>query len=410
MVDAIAAVVGEELILESEVDEEFYIYQMRTGIGSLSQDEALEIRAGILGEMIDEMLLVAVAHRDTIELASGELADELDRRVDELRERHGSAEALATALEAEGLTISDLRDLYRDEIERRLLAQKVVRREVHGKIDVTWREVEEYYAEHGDEVSLVPEAFEIAGILVTPRIGEEKKQAAVARLTEALGALERGVPFEDVAREYSDDASAATGGDLGFFGRGVMVPEFEDAVFSLDDGEISGIVPTRFGFHVVQKLEMREDEVHARHILARVSAGPEDEVRARASADSLRERVLAGEDFATLARARSDDLESRDSGGVIGWFTAETLAPDFYEVIAGLSPEDVATVVAGDSGFYVLKLLSHNESRTATLDEVREDLKDYIFSLKAEEAYRELMERLHDEIFVNVRGARAAEE
>jgi peptidyl-prolyl cis-trans isomerase SurA len=403
VVDAIAAVVGEELVLESEVDEEFYIYQMRTGIGSLPEEEVLNIRAGILDEMIDEMLLVAVAHRDTVELAPGELEEEMNRRVDELRERHGSDEALEAALAAEGMTLTDLRKFYRDEIERRLLAQRVVRREIHAKIDVTWGEVEEYYAEHTDEVGHVPEAYEIAGILVTPKISGEAKRAAIERLEAASEALSGGAAFEDVARQYSDDASAASGGDLGFFGRGVMVPEFEDAAFALDEGETSGIVPTRFGFHIIRKTETRDDEIRVSHILARVSSGPEDEERARASADSLRERVLAGEDFATLAGTRSDDIQSRDAGGVIGWFTVENLAPAFLDVVSGLEPGGLAEVVEGDTGFYVLKLLDHKESRTATLDEVREDLKEYIFSLKAEEAYARLMERLRGEIFIDVR-------
>jgi len=410
LVDGIAVVVGDEIILESEIDEEFYIYQMRAGAAELSPDDMARIRSGIVREMIDEMLLVAVAHRDTLQLQPGELEEEMESRVAELVARHGSEDALDIALAEEGLTLSELKDLYAKEIERRLLAERVVRSRVHGTIDVTWGEVESYYAEHTEEVGSVPEAFLVGGIMIIPKITQDAKQAAIDRMAEVSDRLASGGSFDELAREYSDDTNGATGGDLGTFGRGVMVPEFDDAVFAMEEGEVSGIIPTRFGFHIVEILEKSDASVHARHILARVAPGPEDEVRARATAESLKQRVLDGEDFAELARLRSDDPATREDGGVLGWFSLENLAPSFKDVVTELSPGEVADVTVGESGFYVLKLLEHEEARVATLDEVREDLKDYIFARRAEEAYGELIDQLSREIFVDIRTGMVAEE
>jgi len=409
-VDGIAAVVGDEIILESEVDEEFYIYQMRSSTSDLSPDDIARVRSGIVREMVNEMLLVAMAHRDTLQLDPRELDEEMEARVAELVERHGSEEALDVALAQEGLTLPELRGLYADEIERRLLAEKVVRSKVHESIDVTWGEVEKYYAEHTEEVGQSPEAFLVAGIMVTPKVTEDAEQAAIDRMTEVSELLAAGEPFDEVARQHSDDGSAAAGGDLGTFGRGVMVPEFDDAVFALEEGEVSGVIATRFGFHIVEVLSKSDASVHARHILARVAPGPEDEVRARATAESLRQRVLDGKDFAELASLRSDDPATREEGGVLGWFTRENLAPSFKDVITELSPGGVSDVTVGEAGFYVLKLLEHQEARIATLDEVREDLKDYLFARKAEEAYGELLDRLSREIFVDIRTGMVPEE
>ena len=410
LVDGIAAVVGDEIILESEVDEEFYIYQMRSATSELSPDDIARVRSGIVREMVNEMLLVAMAHRDTLRLDPRELDEEMEARVAELVERHGSEEALDVALAQEGLTLPELRSLYADEIERRLLAERVVRNKVHGSIDVTWGEVEEYYREHTEEVGQSPEAFLIGGIVLMPKITEDAKQAAIDRMTEVSERLAAGEPFDEVARKYSDDASASTGGDLGTFDRGVMVPEFDDAVFAMEEGEVSGIITTRFGFHIVEILGKSDTSVHVRHILAKVAPGPDDEVRARATAESLRQRVLDGEDFAELARLRSDDPATREEGGVLGWFTHENLAPSFRNVITELSPGGVSDVTAGEAGFYVLKLLEHQEARIATLDEVRENLKDYLFARKAEEAYGELIDRLSQEIFVDIRTGMVPEE
>jgi peptidyl-prolyl cis-trans isomerase SurA len=402
LIDGIAAVVGDEIILESEVDEEFYIYQMRTGARVLA-DEAERIRSEIVHEMVDEMLLVAKARRDSILLDEGELDGEIERRVTELRERHGSEEALEEALAQEGVTLEDLKRIYADDIERRLLAQKVVGREVHSKIDVTWGEVEEYYEAHSDEVGAVPEAFRLAGILVAARPSEAAKTAAIQKMNEARSRLEEGTPFEQVAAEFSDDASAARGGDLGTFGRGTMVPEFEEAVFALAPGEVSGIVPTRFGFHIIQVTEVEGEEVHARHILARVTPGPEDNERANARAESLRQLAVDGADFEALATEHSDDETSRSNGGVLGWFREGDMAPAIEGAVSELSAGELAPVVPGDNGFYVIKLLEHEEERVASLDEVREDLREYIYGLKAEEAYTALMDRLSGEIFIDIR-------
>jgi foldase protein PrsA len=120
--------------------------------------------------------------------------------------------------------------------------------------------------------------------------------------------------------------------------------------------------------------------------------------------------VLDGEDFAELASLRSDDPATREGGGVLGWFSHENLAPSFKDVVTGLSPGEVAEVTVGESGLYVLKLLEHEEARIATLDEVRENLKDYIFARKAEKTYGELIERLSREIFVDIRTGMVAEE
>lgn len=403
LIDGIAAVVGDEIILESEVDEELYLYQMRAG-GRVPESDVAALRTEILKEMVNETLLVAMARRDSIALEEGEVDAELDRRIDAIRDQHGSQEAFDSALAAEGLTVDELRDAYRDDIERRLLAEKAVRQEVHSKIDVTWREVEDYYDEHAEEVARVPEAYEVAGILVAPKVTEEAKREAIERMTRVRERLLAGDSFEELAREFSDDASAQKGGDLGTFGRGVMVPEFEEAAFSLEPGEVSGIVPTRFGFHIIQVLEKNDDEtVHARHILARIAPGPDDEERARAVAESLRQLVIEGRDFAEVAREYSDDPKSREAGGDLGWFTPDELSPEIRGILVGLEPGQVGEVVRGDTGYYVIKLLAHEPQRIAPLDDVREDLREYLFNKRVGEGLAALIERLSSELYVDIR-------
>jgi len=402
-VDGIAAIVGDEIILESDIDEELYLFNMRSGGQALTESNVLQYRGEVVREMVDEMLLVAKAHRDSIMLAPGALDEELDRRVAELESRHGSPEALNAALEAEGLTREGLREIYREDIERRMLAERVIRNEVHGKIDVTWRDVEKYYEEHGSDVGEVPEAFHVSGIVSSPKVSEERKRVAYDRLNAARAELDAGTSFEDVAARYSDDASASRGGDLGWFGRGMMVPEFEDAAFALSVGEVSGVVPSRFGFHVIKLEEQDGERIRARHILARVVPGPEDVERARARADSLRAMILDGAEFASIAGGYSDDEASSARGGDLGWFAPGDLDPQFEGALRQLEPGGITDVLEGDGGYYILQLVEYEEPRTAELDEIRDQLKEYIFGLRAEERFQELMEELRSEIFIDIR-------
>jgi len=410
LVDGIAAVVGDEIVLQSEVDEELYIYQMRTGAAISSVEQGRELRRQIVNEIVDEMLLVAKARRDSVRLEPGQIDDEIERRVDELRERQGSQEALDAALAAQGVTIEQLENLYRDDVERRLLAESVVRANVHSKINVTWGEVEAYYAEHAEEVGRRPERFDLAGILVVPRISDQAEAEALARLEAARGELAAGASFEDVARRYSEDASAERGGDLGTFGRGMMVPEFDEAAFALDEGEISGVVTTRFGFHLIQAVEKDGGRLHARHILIKAGIGPEDEELARAEAESLRQVAIGGGDFSALAIEHSDDSDTREQGGALGWFRAQDLAPAFRNVVTEMTEGEISEVVRGEAGYYILKLVGYEPDRLAELDEIREDLRNDIFDLRVEEAYRALLDRLRGEIFVDIRTETASTE
>ncbi len=402
-VDGIAAVVGNEIILESDVDEELYLFNMRTGGRTLSEENMLEFRSSIVNEMVEEMLLVAMARRDSIVLSPGRLDGEIERRVEELRHRYGSQEELDQALAGRGMTLADLTEIYRDDIERRLLADAVIHNEVRSRIDVTWREVDSYFEEHGAELGRIPESYQLSGIMVTARISEEAKRTAIARMTEARDRLDAGESFIDIAREYSDDASAATGGDLGWFGQGMMVPEFEEAAFALEPGEVSGIVPSRFGFHIIQVIEKDDDRVHARHILLKVMPGPDDEMRAVARAESLRQMVLDGADFSAVAAGYSEDAASSGRGGDLGWFSLSDLDEAFVTSVSSLSEGELTGVLKGAGDYYVLQLTGHEAERQAELDEIREQLKDYIFDIRVEEGHIALMERLRGEIYVDIR-------
>lgn len=147
--------------------------------------------------------------------------------------------------------------------------------------------------------------------------------------------------------------------------------------------------------------------MRARHILLRLAPGPEDDARAMALADSVRQRAAAGEDFAALAATYSADARSAELGGVLGWFAPDELVPEFRGAIETLTPGEVGPVLPGDGGHYILKLIAHEAARTASLDEVRPQLRDFLVNRRMEEEYLRLIERLSAEIHVDIRSQAA---
>ena len=182
-------------------------------------------------------------------------------------------------------------------MKKNLLAQKLQQQRFSNS-QIGRLEVEEFYRTYKDSLGDVPEEVELAHIFVKPKFDDVAKNEARKKMNLLLDSLKAGVSFEDLAKRHSQDpGSAEQGGDLGFVRRGLFVKEFETAVFSLKDMEISGIVETDFGLHLIQLLERRGDAVHPRHILLRIERTQASDDSTIAFLKTLRTRILAGENF-----------------------------------------------------------------------------------------------------------------
>jgi len=253
IVDRIVATVNEEIITISELDELVEPisdqYRARFGESELSQ-KINQVRADILDQMVNDKLIQQEAGR--CQIKAGE--DEVDQAIERLKARFSSKEEFEEAMLAQGTTLEDLREKYRSE----LMVMKLMDREVRSKVSVSQSEVEAYYDEHKDQMR-EPEEIKVRHILIkaTDQDTEEVRQEALELAKKLLAELRAGADFAQLAREYSKCPSAPNGGDLGFFSRGQMVTEFEDVAFRLKVGEISDVVQTRFGYHII-KLEGRK--------------------------------------------------------------------------------------------------------------------------------------------------------
>lgn len=313
MLDGVVAVVGDEIILKSEIDEQlkFVAYQNRIP----PDDERLPAMwRQILEEAINLKVLFTKAKIDSVNVPNEEVDAQVERRMDFIRQRLGNDDAIS---EYFGKSISQLRADMREEIRAGLMVEQL-RRKKFGNLSISNEEVVRFYETYKDSLPEIPAEFEAAFIAIRPKVDSLAKKPAYEKILEIQRKLKEGADFAEMARLYSEDGSAAQGGDLGFAKRGEFVKPFEEAAFALREGQISKIVETIFGYHLIQLVERRGESIRARHILVKFDRSKLNDAEAIAQLNAIRERVQTGKSsFGLEARLFSEDEESAQNGGDI---------------------------------------------------------------------------------------------
>jgi peptidyl-prolyl cis-trans isomerase SurA len=219
VLDKIVAVVDNEIILQSELDFQTNLLALQQRIDPSKPD----IKKQILNQMIEEKLLYAKAKLDSITVTDDEVSRQVNYRIDMFVQQYGSKEKVEQVY---GMSIEKIKRELRDDVRKYLMAE-TLKQKKFGSVDITRREVEEFFNDYKDSLGLIPEKFKIAHIFINPKAGEEVKLQAKQRALAILDSIRAGKDFAEMAKKYSDDpGSAAQGGDLGFTKRGTLVPEY----------------------------------------------------------------------------------------------------------------------------------------------------------------------------------------
>ena len=404
--DTIVAVVARDVILQSEVDEFAQLQMLQTGqqIESLSPAEREQLRCRVLQGMIDDRLLVAKARADSVEVTPQQVEEALKEQLENIKRQFPSDEAYREQLRKEGTNERDLRNRLRVQMERYLLREKVMQ-QMGQKITVTFNEIERFYAEHEDSMPMVPASVVIAHITRVARPGDSTLAVARERLAQAQQRIAAGEDFGEVAKSLSQDPGTAPfGGDVGFFGRGQMVPEFEVAAFALDSGQISAPVTTQYGLHLIQNLGFRGDEVHARHILALAKPSPADYQVVRDTMMAIYRRLRAGADFGETARTYSMDPNVRQTGGRLGPISPDDLGPSFGRVLATLEIGQISEPFETDPGTYhIIKLLERTRAHKMNLADDRRQIEEFVRQQKLYAQLQSVLDRERERVYVDMR-------
>jgi len=402
LVDGIAIVVGKEIILRSEIQQYMRNFLMQNRINPETNPQAVErIRQRTIESLIEQKLMLEQAELDTITVDPEMVDSKLDERIQLMLQQVGSESALEKAFQS---PMKKIRKDTRKVLEEQLLVEKV-RSLRFRDIKISRREVEAFYKQYQDSLPEIKESVDISHILKLVQPSPEAQAKAYEKIENIKKQLDAGEDFARLAREFSDDpASARRDGDLGLIGRGEFVPEFETAAFALNDGEISDIVQTQFGFHIIQMIERRGEKIHTRHILVSVTPSEQDEQRTYDQLMEIRQKALDGTPFEELALEYSDDENVKKDKGHLGVFEIDRLAvPQFKTVVATLKPGEISLPFKTDYGYHIVKLNDRIPARRLSLETDWQQIEQMALGFKRDHEYKAWIASLKERIPIDNR-------
>jgi peptidyl-prolyl cis-trans isomerase SurA len=312
VVDRVVAIVGDSVILMTQVQEE--IERLRLQGATIPTDAAgmASMQQEVLDTWVNRVLVLQAAANDTLIEVDEERVEEIvSGEIDQRTQQFGGQPQFQEALGREGLTIASYRDILRQQVRQEQVQQLFMQRALQdaATVEVSEDQLLEAFQQARGQLQQRPRLLSIEQVVMVPEPADSAWEAARARAAEILVEVQAGADFATLAQEHSQDpGSAAQGGDLGWFRRGAMVREFEDAAFMLIDGQVSDLVRTDFGYHIIKIERSRLAERQGRHILIMPERTQEDLVRARVLADSVVAMARAGTPMAELFDEYSDPL------------------------------------------------------------------------------------------------------
>ena len=408
-VDRVVAIVGDSVVLLSQlVQRENQLRSTGQTVPESGSEAWEEFRRTLLDGLIATQVVLQAAAQDTLlEVDNDRVESALQERMAGAEENFGSRAEMERALEIEGLNVQSYREILRDRISQEMLVQLYVQRHGgEGAVEVAEAEVREFFEAGRATLQERPATITFKQILLSVEASDSTKAEARATAEGLLERVRAGEDFAALAVEHSQDpASAAAGGDLGWFRRGFMVDEFEDAAFSLLDGGVSDVVETEFGFHIILVERVRFAERMARHILIRPQIGPRDIGRTRAFATELSERAQT-EDFQDLI----DEYHNPslpDSATVRRRQISPPLAPAYVAALTGRRTGEIVGPIQfslqGEEIFAIIRIGALREAGEYSFEDLEPQIRASLAAQKREQA---LLDGLKAKTYIEIRDVR----
>ncbi|MBO4575286.1 MAG: peptidylprolyl isomerase [Bacteroidales bacterium] len=408
VIDKVVAVVGKNIILQSDIEEQYTQYRLQGGI----KGSATSIRCEILEDLLFRKLMLNQAELDSITVTDEQVESEMDYRVRYFVSQLGSEEKLEQYYNK---SMSEIKDELRTIIKDQKLIEEVQRGIVSG-VSATPSDVREFYNSiPKDSIPMVSAQYEIAELVKKPPITLDEKLAVKDELYELRSRILKGERFSTIARIYSEDpGTAKKGGETGFQGRGGFVPEFEAAAFALKEGEVSEVVETEYGFHIIQLIERRGDYVNVRHVLRTLKVSPEALQTAYDQLDSIANLIRNDSiTFDEAVRKFSDEDDKVNGGYLVNentgstLFAAEDLDQQVSVVVNKLQVGEVSDPVAmkTKNGKDAYRLLIIKKKTTAHKANLKDDyalIQQWTMQKKRQEAINKWIDDKSTKAYVNI--------
>ncbi len=308
MVEGIVAVIGDKAIFKSEVEQQY----LQLKASDLTNNNP---RCELMQELMFQKLLSHHAEVDSLVVTDNEVNDAIDQRLKYFVSQIGSEKKLEEYFDK---PIIQIRQEFQTIFREQLLAQRMESK-ITSNLRVTPQEVFKFYNNiPKDSLPLFPEEIYLSQLVIYPQVDQSERERIIKKLKGFKKRIQNGEDFSFLASLYSDDpGSANVGGDLGFMKKGKLVPKFESVAFRLQEGELSDIVETKFGFHLIQMVKRRGQEFNVRHILIQPKISSKSIKNAKNKLDSIiKFMIIDSLSFEQLAIKYSED-ESKNNGGRI---------------------------------------------------------------------------------------------
>lgn len=406
-IDKIIAIVGDKAILLSEVESQ----AMQMEQQATSKDSNL--RCNVLEDIIIQKLLLNQAEKDSVVVSDAQVDGELSKKIRYFVGQIGSIEKLEAYL---GKSIVQIKDDFRERIRDQLVVQQM-QGKIAGDVKVSPAEVRAYFESiPPDSIPFIESEIQVAQILKKPPINQSERERVRKELQDIRQKIVDGRSFASMAAFYSEDVvSAAKGGELGFVGRGDLVPEFEAAAFALKGKDISDIIETMYGFHIIQLIERRGETINVRHILISPKASANDLEFARIKLDSISEVIRLGRmSFEDAALKFSDDADTKNNGGLLinpgsgsTWFEVSQMDQSLFFVVDKMKIGELSDPVPVRMGekkesYRIVSLKARTEPHRANLKQDYQRILLAAENEKKEKLVRDWIERKRQSFFIKI--------
>ncbi|MCK9447649.1 MAG: peptidylprolyl isomerase [Bacteroidales bacterium] len=392
VIDEVVAVVGKNVILQSDIENHFIQQRLQHGISG----SASSMRCLILEELLFQKLLLNQAEVDSVEVTDIQVEQEMERRLRYFISELGSQEKLESFYNK---TVVEIKDELRRLVKDQMLVDQV-QSEIMRNVEITPQEVRNFFRNiPKDSIPNVPTEYEVVQLVKKPPISLDDKMEVRERLNEMRERILAGERFSTLAVLYSEDpGSARKGGELGFYGRGELYPEFEAVAFKLRDGEVSEIVETQAGFHIIQLIARRGEYVNVRHILLMTKVSPYALEKAKTELDSIAQLIRDEKiSFEEAVEQFSQDEGKVNGGYLVNPYTGgirfdtETLDPQVAFVIDKLEVNDISEPVPmktedGKDAYRLLKLKVKTNPHQANLKDDYNRIQQWALQDKQQQA------------------------
>lgn len=409
-INKIAAVVGDNIILQSDIEREYANYILQ------GNPQSQDVKCGVLQQMLTQKLLSQQAIIDSVVVTDDEVSNEVDRRMRSFIQRAGGQEKLEQFLNR---SVIQYKDEIRPDVKEQLVANRM-----HGKITenigITPLEVKRFFESiPKDSLPEYPTEVEVGEVVVYPKLTKLEKEQFRDKAEALRLRVKAGEDFSTLARLYSQDpGSAAEGGDLGFFDRTAMVKEFTALAFKLKPNELSPVFETDFGFHFLQVLERRGEQVKARHILIKMDAPAASLERTKVAIDSIYQNVVDKKlPFSTAASLYSDNNDTKYNGGMLlnaedvqsrtTFIPTDKLDPSVFFAIDTMKVGTYSrpyefTGRDGKKGYRFVYLKSKTDPHKANLDQDFPKIKEIAFQDKTQREVSNWFEKRRTSTYIKI--------